>query len=187
MLSNAPPPLLPKTGDLVLSSNPNDTSFTKIDPLELARQLTLIDIKNLKSLRPKEFLGQAWEKKDKEVKCPNITRMIQQTNAITKWVVAKMLSVGELKERVGLLKFFITLAQKCRELNNFNSLTSVVAGLSMGPVKRLRKTWEVEKKSTLLMKVCRCWKISTPKFSCRFRNCPRLSAQKANMHFTDAP
>ena len=33
------------------------------------------------------------------------------------------------------------MAQHCRELNNLTAVTTIVAGLSMGPVARMHKTW----------------------------------------------
>jgi hypothetical protein len=46
-----------------------------------------------------------------------------------------------IKMRVLVLKYFVSMAQHCRELNNLTAVTTIVAGLSMGPVARMHKTW----------------------------------------------
>lgn len=48
------------------------------DPLELARQITLIEFEMFRSIKPTEFLDQAWLSKDKEKLAPGILSM-------TKW------------------------------------------------------------------------------------------------------
>ncbi|RKO92949.1 ras guanine nucleotide exchange factor domain-containing protein [Blyttiomyces helicus] len=48
----------------------------------------------------------------------------------------------KLKDRVTSLKRFVYVAQACVKYNNYNTLFEIVAGLNLGPVTRLKKTWK---------------------------------------------
>lgn len=47
-----------------------------------------------------------------------------------------------MKERSKRVTKFIQIAQKCRELNNFNSCMAIIAGLESSCIFRLKKTWQ---------------------------------------------
>jgi son of sevenless-like protein len=51
---------------------------------EIARQLTLIEFELFQKIKPWEFLGLQWNKKDKDLKAPNILAMIQRFNQVQK-------------------------------------------------------------------------------------------------------
>lgn len=69
----APPSFLPK-GDI--------TSIVDIDPREVARQLTLMDYDLCKAIEPKECLGNAWTKEDKEERSPHLLQSIKRFNLV---------------------------------------------------------------------------------------------------------
>jgi hypothetical protein len=71
-----------------------------------------------------------------------ISRMIQHTNNLTTWIATTIISFDDLKKRMNALKYFAQVALRCRDLNNFNGITGIVAGLSMAPISRLHKTWQ---------------------------------------------
>jgi son of sevenless-like protein len=48
-----------------------------------------------------------------------------------------------LKERAKKVERFVTIANHLRELHNYNSVQSILAGLTTSPVHRLKKTWAV--------------------------------------------
>ena len=50
----------------------------ELDPLEIARQLTIVEWDLYSRIVPKELLSLSWQKKDKELKSPNLLRMIQR-------------------------------------------------------------------------------------------------------------
>ncbi|KAI8902868.1 ras guanine nucleotide exchange factor domain-containing protein [Globomyces pollinis-pini] len=133
-------------------------AFLDIDPLEIARQLTLIEFELYGKVQPYECLDQIWESRyRKEVAnytrpavCKrhlpgsansDISKMIRHTNEFTFWTSTCIVNNDALKTRVNVLKYFITVAMHCKELNNLTAVTTIVAGLSMGPVGRLHKTW----------------------------------------------
>jgi hypothetical protein len=80
-----PKPILPKgiiIEDLGGFLNYHSRAFMDIDPMEMARQLTLIDFVSYRGIRAKECLDQAWEKSDKMTRSPNVSRMIRNMNNV---------------------------------------------------------------------------------------------------------
>lgn len=136
-----------------------------LDPLEVARQMTLIDSNLFRKILAKECLNQAWASKDKLNNAPNIARLVAQTNALTRWVATSLLEVDFVKARVILIRWFCQLLQHLRELNNFNGMTTIVAGLSMGSVSRLSETWGVfkDKNGKLYEFMKECQSLVSPK------------------------
>ncbi|KAJ3109814.1 hypothetical protein HDU97_000044 [Phlyctochytrium planicorne] len=129
-----PPPILPR--------NLRRIKLLDIDPLEVTRQLTIIEARAYNQLQPVEFLNQAWSKKDNNV-AVNVRGMAKTSNRISGWIAKTILSETDNKKRLNIIKHFINIADKCRQLNNFNTLISVIAGLDLAPVHRLQRTWAV--------------------------------------------
>eukprot|EP01114_Cavostelium_apophysatum_P003195 TRINITY_DN1296_c0_g1_i3.p1 TRINITY_DN1296_c0_g1~~TRINITY_DN1296_c0_g1_i3.p1 ORF type:complete len:979 (+),score=384.94 TRINITY_DN1296_c0_g1_i3:893-3829(+) len=108
---------------------------------EIARQMTLIEDNLYKSIKPWEFFGQAWTKKDKETNSPNILAMIQRFNKVSGWVTTEIVKAENLKMRIQVLTKFIEIAEKCRAYNNYNAVMEIYSGLQATSVYRLRQTW----------------------------------------------
>lgn len=117
-------------------------SLTDLDPLECARQITLHEYSLFKVILPKECLNQAWVKKEKETLAPNVLKMIHWSNDVSGWVISEVLSRDQPKQRADIIKLFLKIAKHCKDLNNFNAVFEILAGLQSSPVDRLRKTWE---------------------------------------------
>jgi len=113
-----------------------------IDPLELARQITLIEFNFYKIICPKELVNQSWNKDGKEANSPNVIEMIHWFNDVSGWVTAEILSKDSPKTRSDIIKYFIKVAQHCKELKNYNAIFEFLAGLQAAAVNRLSKTWE---------------------------------------------
>ncbi|KAF2075763.1 hypothetical protein CYY_002945 [Polysphondylium violaceum] len=135
--NEAPTPIPPKNKNTV-----NDLKFKDFDPTEVARQLTIIESDLYRKIESKECLNQAWNKEDKLEKSPNIVAFIKRFNQVSSWVATEIVRQEKLKDRVSYVKQFILIAQKCRELGNFNATMEILSGLQNSSVFRLRKTWE---------------------------------------------
>ena len=73
--ASAPPaPILPK--------NIKKLKFLDIDPLEIARQLTILESKLYNKIQPVECLGKAWGQNDSEA--VNIKAMITNSNKVNR-------------------------------------------------------------------------------------------------------
>lgn len=68
---DAPEPILP--------TKPESALFiTDLHPLEVARQLTLVEYSYYQKIEPKECLNQCWNKPGKETAAPNIIALIER-------------------------------------------------------------------------------------------------------------
>lgn len=126
-----PLPIVPK----------NYNNILDMDPLEIARQLTLIDSDLFNRIKPVECLNKAWS--DKIANAPNVKAMINMSTQISNWISFTILSESNLRLRAQFIKYFIAVAEKCFSLHNFNTLMSFIAGLNATPVHRLKRTWEL--------------------------------------------
>jgi son of sevenless-like protein len=112
-----------------------------IDPLEIARQLTLMESQMYQRIKPVEVLNKNWGEKENS-RAVNIKAMIETSNRLTAWVTEMILSEKEIRKRCTIIKHFTSVAEKCRVLYNFNTLMSILAGLNSSPIHRLKRTWE---------------------------------------------
>jgi len=111
------------------------------DPKEIARQLTLMDYNLAKVVQPKECLGMAWTKKDKEQRSPNLLKMIERFNKVSKWSTYTIVKETSKSKRARLVTHFIDILKNLRDLNNFHAIFAITGGLGNSAVFRLNKTW----------------------------------------------
>jgi len=118
----------------------SSSRFTEFDPLEMARQMTLIEFEMFKAIKPTEFLDQAWLHKDKEKLAPGIMNMTRWSTRISKWVITEIVTESNVKIRASLYERFVVLAQYLEKLNNFNGCIEILTGLQASPIYRLKDT-----------------------------------------------
>ncbi|EGG18190.1 RasGEF domain-containing protein [Cavenderia fasciculata] len=131
-----PPAIIPN-----LKNEQIPTLFV-FDDLEIARQLTLIEHESYSLIKPYECVNLAFSKPGKEEKAPNIWNIIKRSNNIPLWVATEIVQEERLTKRANIIKKFISIADHCRNLNNYNAVMEILSGLNMTPVYRLKKTWE---------------------------------------------
>jgi len=112
----------------------------EIEPLELARQLTLMESQLYQKIKPMECLQRSREQRTENV--DNITTVIQTSNRIADWVAESVLSRTDSRRRAGTVKHLISVADRCRTLNNFSTTIAITSGLNTPPIRRLKRTWE---------------------------------------------
>ncbi|KAJ6509054.1 ras guanine nucleotide exchange factor domain-containing protein [Mycena sanguinolenta] len=141
-----PPPLVPKSSKKL--------KLLEIEPLELARQLTIKDSRLYQRIRSIDCLQRIWDLGTENI--DNIAVFTQTTNKILFWVVESILEKDDWRRRVGIVEQFISVADHCRTLNNFSSLAAITAGLDALPIRRLTRTWaQVSPRSTAQFDVCK--------------------------------
>lgn len=82
-----------------------------LDPLEVARQLTLIEMATYSKIVPVELMKQEWSRKVTNSVAVNVREMTAMSNKITAWVVATILAEVDTKRRAYVLKYFIKIAE----------------------------------------------------------------------------
>eukprot|EP01127_Copromyxa_protea_P018071 TRINITY_DN5606_c0_g1_i1.p1 TRINITY_DN5606_c0_g1~~TRINITY_DN5606_c0_g1_i1.p1 ORF type:complete len:650 (+),score=141.22 TRINITY_DN5606_c0_g1_i1:1375-3324(+) len=129
----------------IMPQDPLHTSLLDFHPEEIARQITLREWEIWSNLKPWEFLGLAWSKKDKETRAPHVLKMTETSNFISHWVTTTIVATANPKSRVIIIRKFIEIADELRKLGNFNGVFEIWSGLHMQPAFRMTESFEAAK------------------------------------------
>lgn len=114
----------------------------EFDPLELARQVTIMESKVFCSILPEELLGQEFSKSNGQSSSVHVKQMASFNTKITGWVTECVLGEEDAKKRTQVVKHFIKVGDKMLALKNYNALFAIQSGLNASTILRLRKTWD---------------------------------------------
>ncbi|KAF3482900.1 uncharacterized protein GIQ15_02224 [Arthroderma uncinatum] len=121
--------------------------FMDIPDEDFAREVTRMDWIMYSSFRPRELIRHvslSGPNKGKSSAClENVNRMIKSFNHLAFFVASMVLLRDKAKHRAQALEKFMNISLKLRQLNNYNSLGAVIAGLNGTPVSRLSQTREL--------------------------------------------
>ncbi|KAJ6239758.1 ras guanine nucleotide exchange factor i-related [Anaeramoeba flamelloides] len=134
--SISPDPIIPKT---LFSVN---FKLDDVKELEFARQLTLYLHDLYQKIQSSELINQAWSKNHLKHKAPNVIKMIDKFNDCSIYIAEKIVSPETIKQRASQFVRWIKIGEYLREMNNFDSLLMVIAGLHNSSCKRLKHTQE---------------------------------------------
>ncbi|KAJ3189348.1 hypothetical protein HDU85_002977 [Gaertneriomyces sp. JEL0708] len=155
------PPKLPKLSvDVYTYLTSHAHAFLDVDPMEMCRQLSLLEHSYLSRIKAYEFTegkdGIWGARRMKELAAlgaadrwtggRRLHGMINHTNAVATWIMSSIVSAGGdgekgVKERRDVLKYFCNMAVHCTEIKNYNLLTAISGGLANAAIGRLHKTW----------------------------------------------
>ncbi|KAF4459829.1 hypothetical protein FALBO_13408 [Fusarium albosuccineum] len=117
--------------------------FMDIPDDDVADELTRIDWIMFSSIRIRDFVRHVSLSTAQKEKCKslrNVNRMINHFNHIAKWVANMILLRDKAKHRAQILEKFMNIALKLRQLNNYNGLAAVLAGVTGTAIHRLTQT-----------------------------------------------
>ena len=139
-ISEVPRPIMTKTVLAALRTRSYATvAVTDFDPLELARQLTVMECVLYCAIQPDEVL----ETGSKTGTNASVKLVTGLSTAITGWVAESILNEPDTKKRTALVKYFIKLADRCVSLRNYSTPRSILAALDSSTIARLHQTWNV--------------------------------------------
>jgi len=101
MHTELPPPVIPP-------KNLRKIKLPELDPLELARQLTIMESKLYCTIRGSECLQRSQEQGSKT---DNIKNAIFTSNKLADWVADSILDNEDHRKRAALIKLFILTAE----------------------------------------------------------------------------
>ncbi|TBU31873.1 ras GEF [Dichomitus squalens] len=157
-ISEVPRPIMTKTVLSALRSRHfAAVAITDFDPLELARQMTVMECFLYCAIQPEEVLETGASAK-KEGAAPNagVKAVTSLSTAITGWVAESILNEPDTKKRTALVKFFIKLGDRCVSLRNYSTPRSILAALDSSTIARLHQTWMgLSQKSKLQLEALR--------------------------------
>jgi len=145
-----PPPILGKKEiNLLKQWKTGDATITILDfdPLELARQLTIKESRIFCSILPEELLDTEWMRKSGSL-AVNVRAMSTLSTDLAHLVADSILYLEEPKKRAATIKHWVKIANKCLELNNYDSLMAIICSLNLSMISRLKRTWEIVSQKT---------------------------------------
>ncbi|RVX69240.1 hypothetical protein B0A52_07216 [Exophiala mesophila] len=120
--------------------------FMEVSVDDLAREITRVDWAMYSAIRPRDFVRHVvltTEQKRRSRQVDNIGMMVKQFNHLALFVSGMILLRDKPKHRAKALEKFMLLASKVRQLNNYNSLGAIVAGINGHEISRLTQTREL--------------------------------------------
>lgn len=140
-----PPPIITKSQLNILrqwQKGGPSVSILDFDPLELARQVTIKESRIFCSILPEELLATEWMKKTGSL-AVNVRAMSTLSTDLANLVADSILQLEEPKRRAIIIKQWVKIANKCLELNNYDSLMAIICSLNSSTISRLKRTWEL--------------------------------------------
>ncbi|KAI0348122.1 ras GEF [Trametopsis cervina] len=130
--STAKPPKKKRTKEL-------KSELCKMDPTTIAEHLCLYEHTFYAKIRPQEWLD--WVKVRSGEPVANLLAFCGLHDKVAAWVKQSVLWSDQLNTRADTLDFWIKVAEKCRTMRNFTSMSAITTALSSTVIRRLHLTW----------------------------------------------
>lgn len=107
-------------------------------PLDVARQLTLIEAQLFAQVRACELLPWARRGAAATREAMNLALMALRAERVAQWAATLVLWQTTAPQRTAVIGFLLEVASECLGMNNFNSIVHIMTGLLSQPVVRLK-------------------------------------------------
>ncbi|CAO3700960.1 unnamed protein product [Rhizopus stolonifer] len=114
------------------------TQLIRIPVKTMAEQLSLLESELFCKIEPRDFLRHVWV--HQRLRETPISASIQHFNHISEWIASMIISQMEIEQRAVVYEYCLKIAVELEQLNNFNSLMAVLAGVNSAAILRLKKT-----------------------------------------------
>ncbi|KAL5463373.1 hypothetical protein EMCRGX_G032266 [Ephydatia muelleri] len=125
-------------------AKPNATdefNFLTLHPVEIARQLTLLQSEYFRAIHPSELVDASWMKEErKESSSPNLLKLNRFETKVSNWITKEIVYTENFEERVALVSRLIDIMEVLKDLNNFAGMFVVNAAFESSAVYRLKST-----------------------------------------------
>ncbi|GMM56668.1 Ras family guanine nucleotide exchange factor [Maudiozyma humilis] len=112
-------------------------SLTDLNPLEIAKQITLLESYMFNHVEQFELVNHR-----KLNICPNVVHIMNFTNQLSNYVIESVLDTSiSLAMRVQRLNCWLRVALSSLYFRNFNSLASIMTSLQSPSISRIKQIW----------------------------------------------
>ncbi|KAH3899753.1 uncharacterized protein SCODWIG_02642 [Saccharomycodes ludwigii] len=127
-----------------LALNMNDFNICELNPLEVAKQLTLIETRLFVSITPNEFLNENFlPHRFEKGLSSNIRKLLAFTNSLSNYVIESIVGLSvSAEKKAERIKQWMRISLSCLYFKNFNSLASIIIALQSHVISRLYVVWE---------------------------------------------
>jgi len=94
------------------------------DSRKIARHLTMSEWGLFSKVRHTEFIGMAWQKPDKSVRAPYLTKLNERFNQVSFWVATCVITAESLKAQIAIVVKFINVLYVCTRVSVTDSFGS---------------------------------------------------------------
>ncbi|XP_051018752.1 RAS guanyl-releasing protein 4 [Acomys russatus] len=129
-----PPPLMSSPG--LGKKRKVSLLFDHLETEELAQHLTYLEFRAFQAITAQDLRGYVLQGSVRG--CPALEASVGLSNSVSRWVQVMVLSRPGPAQRAQVLDKFIHVAQRLRQLQNFNTLMAVTGGLCHSAISRLK-------------------------------------------------
>ena len=126
----------------IAKQNPKYINALQFHPNEFAKQITVMQNDLFRKIPYTEFLGNGWTKKNKDELTPHMMALVRTSQQLFAYVQTTILCENRVEYRALLIHYFLTVAQKMKDLGNFEGMKAVYGALQSTPIYRLRDSWD---------------------------------------------
>lgn len=70
----------------------------------------MIEYELFSAIKPREFVGLAWMKEDKETRAPNLFKIAKWSNHVVYWITSEIVSIrDDPKKRIATFEKFVSM------------------------------------------------------------------------------